>query len=177
MTDFHDNDEALKSLLDEAACRRVISRYSVTIDWADKEGLASIFWPDAKLNFGESFFIGSPAGGVEFLMASVNGSICRTHTLGSLWLTVGQSEARGESPSVNIWISRNPDGTITQYLFTTRYLWELQKRQGEWRVSSLQALITTAQSWPYDLGAQPPGFQLIEGLGVDHSLFPGSHLG
>jgi hypothetical protein len=52
-------------------------------------------------------------------------------------------------------------------------LWELQKRQGEWRVSILRIIVNTAQCTPYLLEAQPAGLQLVEGLGVGHPLFPG----
>ena len=176
MTDLHHREDALTTLLDEAACRHLITRYSAAVDWADREALTSIFWADAKFDFGAAFFVGSGTAGVDFLIASVNGSLCRTHTLGAVWLTIGKNEARGETPAVNIWISRNPDGSITRYFFTARYLWELQKRRDEWRVSSLKILITTAQCTPYDLSAQPPGFQLLEGLGVGHPLFPGIHI-
>jgi len=175
MTDLQHREQAVTAVLEEAACRRLLSRYSAAIDWADREGLAKIFWPDAKLDFGAAFFVGSGADGVDFLIGSVQTSLCRTHTLGSPWLKMSKSEARAEAPAVNIWISRNPDGSITRYFFTARYLWELQKREDEWRVSSLKILITTAQCTPYDLGAQPAGFRLLEGLGVDHPLFPGIH--
>jgi len=176
MSDLNNREQALRTLLDEAACRGVISRYSAAIDWADREALTKIFWTDAKFDFGAAFFVGSGSKGVEFLIASVNSSMCRTHTLGATWLKIEQNEARAETPAVNIWISRNPDGSITRYFFTARYLWELRKRQDEWRASSLKILITTAQCTPYDLSAQPPGLQLPEGLGVDHPLFPGGHL-
>jgi len=176
MSNLQHREQAVTDLLEEAACRRLLSCYSAAIDWADREGLAKIFWPDAKFDFGAAFFVGSGTAGVDFLIGSVQASLCRTHTLGSPWLKMGKNEARAETPAVNIWISRNPDGSITRYFFTARYLWELQKREDEWRVSSLKILITTAQCTPYDLGAQPPGFQLLEGLSIAHPLFPGIHV-
>jgi hypothetical protein len=175
MTDVHDRERALTTLLDEAACLRIISRYSAAVDWADRQALTQIFWPDAKFDFG-AYFVGAGAAGIEFLIASVEASLCRTHALGLPWLKVGRNEARAETPAVNVWISRNPDGSITRYLLTARYLWELERRQDEWRVSSLRILINTAQCTPYDLDAQPPGFQLLEGLGACHRLFPGAHI-
>lgn len=173
MTDLHDRERALTALLNEGACRRVISRYSAAVDWADREALAQIFWPDAKFDLG-AFFVGAGEAGLDFLMASVNASLCRTHALGLTWLTLGENDARAETPAVNVWISRNPDGSITRYFLTARYLWELQKRQDDWRVSTLRIIVNTAQCTPYDLSAQPPGFQLVEGLSVGHPLFPGS---
>jgi hypothetical protein len=172
MTDPHDRETALTALLDEMACRRVISRYSAAVDWADRDALAQIFWPDAKFDLG-AFFAGAGEAGLDFLIASVNASMCRTHALGSTWLTLGDNAARAQTPAVNVWISRNPDGSITRYLLTARYLWELQKRRGDWRVSTLRTIVNTAQCTPYDLSAQPPGFQLVEGLRVGHPLFPG----
>jgi hypothetical protein len=171
MTDPHDRERALTALLDEVACHRVISRYSAAVDWADRDALTRIFWPDAKFDLG-AYFVGAGAAGIDFLIASVEASMCRTHTLGSTWLTLGENGARAETPAVNVWISRNPDGSITRYLLTARYLWELQKRQDNWRVAALRIIVNTAQCTPYDLSAQPPGFQLIEGLGVGHPLFP-----
>jgi SnoaL-like domain len=175
MTDLHDRERALTTLLDEAACRSVISCYSAAVDWADREALTKIFWPDAKFDFGAAFFVGTGTAGIDFLIASVNASMCRTHVIGSIWLKLGRSEAHAETPAVNVWISRNPDGSITRYLMTARYLWELQKRQDKWGASSLRILINTAQRTPYELDAQPPGFQLLESLSVDHPLCPGGH--
>ena len=172
MSDLHDRERALTALLDEVACQRVISRYSAAVDWADRDALAQIFWPDAKFDLG-GFFVGAGEAGLDFLIASVNASLCRTHALGSTWLTLGKDDARAQTPAVNVWISRNPDGSITRYLLTARYLWELHKHKGDWRVSTLQIIINTAQCTPYDLSAQPPAFQLVEGLRVGHPLFPG----
>jgi len=175
MTDLPHREQAMVTLLEEAACQRLISTYSAAIDWADREGLARLFWPDTKLDFGAAFFVGSGTAGVDFLIASVQASLCRTHTLGATWLKIDKGRARAETPAVNVWISRNPDGSITRYLLTVRYLWELQKRGDEWRISSLKMLVTTAQCTPYDMGAQPPGLSLLEGLNVDHPMFPGVH--
>jgi hypothetical protein len=172
MMDPHDRESALATLLDEAACHRVISHYSAAVDWADRDALTQMFWRDAKFDLG-AYFVGAGEAGIDFLIASVNASLCRTHTLGSTWLSLGENEARAETPAVNVWITRNPDGSITRYFLTARYLWELQKRQGEWRVSILRIIVNTAQCTPYVLEAQPAGFQLVEGLGVGHPLFPG----
>jgi hypothetical protein len=176
MRETYERPDELASLLDEAACRRLIRRYPAAVDWADREALTSIFWPDAKYDFGRAFFIGSGQAGIEFLLASVNASLCRTHNLGTTWLAMSDDTARAETPAVNVWISRNPDESITRFFVTARYLWQLQKRHGEWRVSALQTLMSTAQCTRYDLDAQPPGFALLEGLDVSHTLYPGSHV-
>jgi hypothetical protein len=170
-----DASDALTRLLDESACRDVVSRYSAAIDWADRESLETVFWPDARMDFGAAFFVGGVEGGLEFLMASVNASLCRTHSLGAIWLKFDGARARGETPAFNLWVSRNPDGSLTRYFFTARYLWQLHKRDGEWRVASLQVLINTAQCTPYDTKQQPPGLPLRDGMNPSHALFPGAH--
>src|SRR3984957_18432354 len=122
MTDLQRREQALTALLEEDACRRLISCYSAAIDWADRESLGRIFWHDAQFDFGAAFFVGSGAAGVEFLIGSVNASLCRTHTLGSTWLTVDNGQARAETPAVNIWISHNPADSITGHFFLRGHL-------------------------------------------------------
>jgi hypothetical protein len=173
---MHDStDDVLNRLLDESSCRDVIARYSAAIDWADLRSLETVFWPDAHLDFGAAFFVGGVTDGLEFLMASVNASLCRTHSLGSIWLKLNGSRARAETPAFNLWVSRNPDGSLMRYFFTARYLWQLDKRDEDWRVSSLQILINTAQCSAYDTTQQPPGLPLREGLSPEHALYPGAH--
>jgi SnoaL-like domain len=167
--------DALDCLLDESSCRDVITRYSAAIDWADRRSLETVFWPDAHMDFGAGFYVGSAPDGLEFLMASVNSSLCRTHSLGSIWLKLEGQRARAETPAFNLWVSRNPDASLTRYFFTARYLWQLEKRGGEWRVSALQILINTAQCTAYDPAQQPPGLPLREGMSPEHALYPGVH--
>ena len=169
------SEKTLAILQDEASCREVVSRYSAAIDWADYVALNTVFWSDATLDFGAAFFVGGCEEGLGFLKASVDASLCRTHSLGAIWLKLASPTARAETPAFNLWVSRNPDGTLTRYFFTARYLWGLEKRNDEWRVSSLKILINTAQCTPYDLNAQPPGLPLCEGLQPAHALFPGVH--
>jgi hypothetical protein len=169
------SDKTLSMLQDEAACRDVISRYSAAIDWADYTALATVFWPDGQMDFG-AFFAGDCKGGLEFLRASVDASLCRTHSLGTVWLKITSPRARAETPAFNLWVSKNEDGSLTRYFFTARYLWELEKRGDEWRVSSLKILINTAQCTPYDVSTHPPGLPLREGMQPGHALFPGNHV-
>jgi hypothetical protein len=168
-------DKDLAALRDEIECQRVIAQYSASIDWADREGLAAMFWPDAKFDFGPAFFIGSCGEAINFLVDSVKNSVVRTHSLGSTWLKIEKNAARGETPAINVWLERNSDGSLTRFFFTARYLWRLEKRQGVWRASSLSVLINTAQCTPYDEKQQPPGFELTVGLGLEHPRCPGGH--
>jgi hypothetical protein len=62
-----------------------------------------------------------------------------------------------------------------RYFFTARYLWQLP-RDEEWRVSSLQILINTAQCSAYDITQQPPGLPPREGMSPEHALYPGPSL-
>jgi hypothetical protein len=169
-------DKDLAALRDQIECQRVIAQYSASIDWADREGLTAMFWPDARFDFGPAFFIGSCGDAIDFLVDSVKNSVVRTHALGATWVKIDENEARAESPAINVWLQREPDGSLTRYFFTARYLWQLQKRLGQWRASALSVLINTAQCTPYDEKEQPPGFAFNSGLGVDHARFPGKHL-
>jgi SnoaL-like domain len=167
--------EQLARLMDESACRDVIARYSAAIDWVDEQALATVFWPDACLDFG-AFFKGVAPEGIAFLIASAGASVCRTHSLGTPWIKLDGSRARAETPAFNLWISRNPDASLTRFFFTARYLWGLERRGDEWRAASLAILINTAQVQPYDPAVQPPGLPLREGMDPAHALFPGVHL-
>src|SRR5687767_12864817 len=93
-------DQDLATLRDQIECQRVIAQYSASIDWADREGLAAMFWPDAKFDFGPAFFIGSCGDAINFLVDSVKNSVVRTHALGATWLNIDKNEARGETPAI-----------------------------------------------------------------------------
>jgi hypothetical protein len=168
-------DQDLATLRDQIECQRVIAQYSASIDWADREGLAAMFWPDAKFDFGPAFFIGSCGDAINFLVDSVKNSVVRTHALGATWLNIDKNEARGETPAINVWLQRDPDGALIRFFFTARYLWRLEKRHGQWRASSLSVLINTAQCTPYDEKQQPRGFELNVGLAMEHPRCPGKH--
>jgi hypothetical protein len=167
--------ERLQQVVDESACRDVIARYSAAIDWLDEPALASVFWPDARLDFG-AFFKGLAPEGLAFLLARAGATVCRTHSLGLPWIKLDGGRARAETPAFNLWVSRNPDGSLTRFFFTARYLWGLERRGEEWRTASLAVLINTAQVQPYDPAVQPPGVPLSEGMDPRHELFPGVHL-
>ena len=49
--DTIDQDE-LQALLDEAACRKVLSQYGPGLDWRDPDALARTLWPDAYIDYG-----------------------------------------------------------------------------------------------------------------------------
>lgn len=56
MTDFTDQDRArLTDLLDEAAVRAGVTRYTYAVDWMNWPLLESLFWPDATIDFGDVF--------------------------------------------------------------------------------------------------------------------------
>jgi hypothetical protein len=161
--------ELLARLLDESACRAVLARYGAAIDWQDRPGLETVFWPDAEIDYG--FFKGSGADLVSVLLQIATLSLRRFHMLGGERLQIAGDIAHAESYILTQAISQGPDGAQQSSLFYGRFIDRLERRQGEWRIGRRNYLQHGAYAGPYAENAAPIGLPNADGLDPAHPLF------
>lgn len=125
--------EGLVTLVDEAACRKVLARYGPALDWRDPDALASTVWPDAVVDYG--FFKGTGEEYVRVFIEIERAAMRPFHMLVCERIAVKGSRADAESLGIALTIETAADGTVTARQYWGRYLDQLEKRGKEWRIS------------------------------------------
>lgn len=133
MTGPQDADLAL--LLDEARIARLVSRYASMVDWLDWPGMATLFTPDARFDFGP-MFQGGLDGYIPFASALEEGYDRRLHLFGMPRIDVRGDRARAECPS---WIHARTKGAEvhTDAVFAGRYVFDARRTDAGWKLSRL----------------------------------------
>ena len=143
--------DQLQELLDRKACEDVVMRYGRTIDWLDKEGQESCFWPDAEIDYG--FFEGSGADWVPVVMDVEAASIRRWHVSTGVMVQVNGERAKSECYGMALGTTQDEQGEMIDTLFGGRYLDELEKREGQWRISKRLYIADWVHHFPSGLDA------------------------
>ncbi|MEH6571252.1 MAG: nuclear transport factor 2 family protein [Halioglobus sp.] len=152
-------DEKLQELLDKKACEDVLMRYGRTLDWLDQTGQESCFWPDAKIDYG--FFQGSGQDWVPLVMDVEAGASRRWHVCTGVMVQIRGDSAKSECYGLTVGTSENEQGEQIDTMFGGRYLDELEKREGQWRISKRTYIADWTQQFPNGLDAlTDSGFML-----------------
>ncbi len=139
----------LQELLDKKACEELLMRYSHTLDWLDEEGQAACYWPDAQIDYG--FYTGDAEGFIPVVMAAELSAIRRWHLVGGLLIDIDGDVARAESYGFTVSATQAEDGSKQDHLFGGRYLDEMHKRDGEWRIASRRYALDFTYQLPHGL--------------------------
>jgi hypothetical protein len=142
-------EEQIQELLDRKACEDVLLRYGRTLDWLDQTGQEECFWPDAVIDYG--FFQGTGKDWVPMVMAVEASSARRWHVSTGVMVQVRGSSARSESYGLTVGTTSNEQGQLIDTLFGGRYLDELEKREGQWRISKRTYVADWTHSFPEGL--------------------------
>ena len=142
-------DQAVQELLDRKACEDVLMRYGRTLDWLDGAGQDNCFWPDAEIDYG--FFVGKGADWTPMVMEVESASLRRWHMTSGVMVQVHGDTAKGECYGLTVASGENEDGELTDTMFGGRYLDELQKRDGEWRISARRYIADWVHQFPNGL--------------------------
>ena len=143
--------DQLQVLLDRKACEDVINRYGRTLDWLDEAGQEACFWPDAEIDYG--FFKGSGKDWIPVVMGAEQGAARRWHVSTSVMVQVSGEQAKSECYGLTVAASENESGELVDTMFGGRYLDELEKRDGEWRISRRSYIADWVQHFPNGLDA------------------------
>ena len=163
------DDELLQRLADESACRDVLVRYGIAIDWQDRQSLQSVFWPDANIDYG--FFKGTGTELVDTLLHIATLSKRRFHMLGGERIRLNGKVADAESYIITQAISEDAAKAQTSTVFYGRFLARLARRQREWRIAQRVYLQHGAYAGPYEEHKYLTGMLNAEALNTEHPLF------
>jgi ketosteroid isomerase-like protein len=152
LADLHEipRDE-LRAILDEAACRKVLSLYGPSLDWRDPSALARMFWPDALIDYG--FFKGNTEEYVRVFIEIERAAMRPFHLMTCERITLHGTVANAESLGIALTIETATDGTSTARQYWGRYLDALEKRGSEWRIIRRTYLVHGV----FDVATPPPG--------------------
>lgn len=162
--------EELQELLDRKACEDVLMRYGRTLDWLDESGQQDCFWPDAQIDYG--FFKGSGEDWVPVVMEVEAASPRRWHASGGYLVQVKGSIARSECYGISVGSSVNDEGELFDTMFGGRYLDELEKRNGEWRISKRTYIADWIHQFPNGLEAVTSGDLMLNILQIREPTHP-----
>jgi hypothetical protein len=164
-------DPKIQALLDKQAITEVQARYCRTLDWLDEAGLASVFWPDADIDYG--FFVGSGEDFIPFVMQVEKSCERRWHNLTNLSIKLDGNDAEVECYGIaQSTSSRN--GIKTDQMFGGRYLDAFEKRDDEWRISKRKFILDWTQSFDHGLDAFREGRMSLPILDIrepDHAEY------
>jgi hypothetical protein len=163
------HDELLQRLADESACRAVLVRYGIALDWQDRDSLTTVFWPDADIDYG--FFKGTGTQLIDTLLHIATLSQRRFHMLGGDRIRLKGTIAEAESYIITQAISEDASKGQTTSLFYGRFLDRLERRQSEWRIASRVYLQHGAFAGPYEENKLLGGMLNADGLNTGHPLF------
>ncbi len=138
-------DPKLQELLDKQAIEEVVLRYGRTQDWLDDDGQESCFWPDADVDYG--FFKGNGADFVKTVMAHEREVSRRWHLCTSVMIKVDGLKAKAECYGIAVG-GRSVDGKLQSNMYGGRYLDELEKRFGQWRISKRTYILDWSHQFP-----------------------------
>lgn len=144
-------EQQLQELLDRKACEDVIMRYGRTLDWLDADGQKACFWPDAEVDYG--FFQGSGEEWVPTVMAVETASPRRWHLSTGVMVQVEGNRAKSECYGLSVGTTQDEQGEPVDVMFGGRYLDELEKRDGDWRISKRTYIADWTHSFPQGLEA------------------------
>ena len=168
---MNDNQMAqFQDLLDKKACEEVILRYARTLDWLDEEGQASCYWPDAHIDYG--FYEGDAAGWIPVVMEIERSSVRRWHICTGIQISIEGDTAQAECYGLSSGTGQNAEGILTDTLFGGRYLDELERREGEWRISSRRYIADWVHSFPNGLADLARAGLNLHALDIDQPNNP-----
>jgi len=152
-----------RRLVDEAACRSLIERYTYAVDWMNWAGLEALFWQDAFLDFG--MWKGNRAEFIPWVTQLEESYRRRLHMFSAPRIEVMGELARIEA-GVLMFLRQSPE---RDDLLLARYQFQAARRNGEWRLSKLHFFLHGSQSFPASDQGGAPFF--ADGLDTSHALF------
>jgi hypothetical protein len=140
------NEQSIRDITDKQAITEVLFTYCRGVDRRDREILSSAYWPDAYDDRGEAFQGYLPAF-LDFAMALVR-EMKTVHTVANILIELRSStSARSESYGLN-YHSLIIDDSPTDVVAGVRYLDELEKRSGQWRILRRRLVTDYFQRFP-----------------------------
>lgn len=163
----------IQLLLDEAAIRRLLARYSRAVDRGDLDALRDVYHADATDDHGP-LYSGDIDGFIEVIRASLAlGTVtCTRHCVSSVSIAVDGDVAVAES-YFDAYHRRRVDDRWVDELAAGRYLDRLERRDGEWRIAARRVVwdrVHSAAGMSFPWEPEHGGYQAGSRSGADASV-------
>lgn len=158
-------DSALETLLARATLQDLLAEYATLMDWIDWDRMTQVFWPDAAFDFG--MFKGDLAEYSDFVRTLEEPYARRLHMFGLPTIRIDGDRARVDAGSLITCRTADPAPGIDD-TFWGRYLFEAERRAGEWRFVRLTYLLNLAERVERTLDDTGAPMNFSEGLSPAH---------
>jgi SnoaL-like domain len=126
-----------QTMADQLAIQEIVALHSRGLDRLDLECLQACYWPDAEVDYGA--FKGPAATFAELVMGALGGQYELTrHCLSNQLISIAGDKARSET---NVTAAHLFIGAEKEMLFYGRYLDQLEKRGGNWKIIHRQVVM------------------------------------
>lgn len=133
-----DRDAVLSDVITRSTLCALVADYGHLLDWLEWHRLDMLFWPDAQFDFG--MFKGNLADYRAFVVPLEEGYTRRLHLFATPSISARGNAARIDAGSVIVCRTDSPAPGVDDR-FWGRYLFYAERREGEWRFSSLTYLL------------------------------------
>ncbi|BFM07108.1 nuclear transport factor 2 family protein [Halioxenophilus aromaticivorans] len=161
-----DPQKQMMQVIDKDAIKDCLFRLARGEDRRDAELITSAYWPDSVTDYG--VFKGNFEEYLAWVVPGAEAILLTQHTLGQSYIQLQGSSARVET-CVTSYHRVNMGDREADTVIGGRYLDELEKRDGEWRIKSR----TMLYDWFQDFGDSADFSQGVMGIPFSGSHFVG----
>lgn len=122
----------IRWIADRLAIADVMARYTRGIDRCDLAALQSVWWPGATADYGDG--VVDALAWSETTVAALAALTRTQHFIGNLLVDIDGDSATAECYCRAYHEAAGPDGP-TEFEVAGRYLDQLERRDGEWRIA------------------------------------------
>lgn len=158
-------ETAHDKLVSRACLQDLVADYAGLMDWIDWDVLDRVFWPDAQFDFG--MFKGDLAAYRSFVQMLEEPYARRLHMFGLPVIRIDGDRARVDAGSLITCRTAEPAPGIDD-TFWGRYLFDAERRDGEWRFSRLTYLLNLAERVERTIDDRAGPMNFSEGLSPIH---------
>jgi hypothetical protein len=148
------SQEAIQELVDKEAIREVVLRFCRGVDRGDQELLSSVYHPDAVDVHGATFSGSDLAADLLDYVTSLNSAVWHHEVSNMLVDLKGPDDAVCES-YYNAYFVVTDDGKDYVARAIGRYLDKMERRNGEWRITSRLTVGDLGWTQPFDATGLP----------------------
>lgn len=165
-----DLERTVAELANKKAIEDLITwRFARAIDWLDVGAAKACFHEDARFAYDD---VDMPAH--EFCESFAKGGAAlrmRSHFIGCAAVAVDGNQARGETYAIFAATRKsNESGRFEDYVVSCRYLTEIERRAGVWRIASLRIVFDWSFAQPTP-DKTPSGNTYNYDLDIGHPLY------
>ena len=161
------DDAAIAHLLAKARLGELVAEYANLIDWIEWDRLDAVFWPEAYFDFG--MFKGDLPAFRAFVIELEESYARRLHMFAMPSVALDGERARIDAGSVTVCRTDAPAPGIDD-IFWGRYLFDAERRDGEWRLSGLTYVLNLIDRTERTVDDRVGPMNFGDGLSPQHPL-------